>query len=32
MGVGSRVSGLTRVMPVSANKVVYCGDCGLYTS
>ena len=29
MGVGSRVSRLTRVMPVSANKVEYHGDCGI---
>jgi len=29
MGVGLRVSGLTRVMPVLANEVEYCGDCGM---
>ena len=28
MGVGSRVSRLIRVMPVLANEVEYCGDCG----
>jgi len=32
MGVGSRVSGLTRVMPALVDEVEYCGDCGMYTS
>jgi len=31
MGVGSRVSGLTRVIPALADEVEYCGDCGMYT-
>jgi len=29
MGVGSRVSGLTRVMPALADEVEYRGDCGM---